>query len=295
MSSPRFWKSASPPTGSRSSSSRTVSPDAIERYLASGIFEGIGDVLAARVVEQFGDDTLDVLSQDPSRIAEVPGVGEAKASAFARDWNHQDVIRSGEHVDWRGRMHALQHRLERATDLARPLPAYVAAKSKLPFRGDSAEMVARFRDDRNARMAITRDGVTLSHRPGSVTVVMWLVFGLSIGLLVAAGASVSTILFFATILAFLPIMGHSLWVPVVHLDGTEIVIYPGRLRYRLSSVGDFRASSDGIEVTMSGAPARRLSSFGASADDEVADALNRALERLRPHLALGHDAPVEDG
>ena len=35
--------------------------DALERYLGSGAIKGIGPVLARRIIERFGDDTMRVL------------------------------------------------------------------------------------------------------------------------------------------------------------------------------------------------------------------------------------------
>ena len=50
----------------------------IERYLASGLIKGIGKVLARRIVETFGENTLNVLNHQSARLAEVPKLGRAK-------------------------------------------------------------------------------------------------------------------------------------------------------------------------------------------------------------------------
>lgn len=47
----------------------------IEVYLASGIFPGVGRVLAKRIVQKFGDATLAVMRAQPHRLLEVSGVG----------------------------------------------------------------------------------------------------------------------------------------------------------------------------------------------------------------------------
>lgn len=49
----------------------------IEVYLASGRFPGVGPVLAKRIVQKFGDVTLDVMRHQPQRLLEVSGVGPA--------------------------------------------------------------------------------------------------------------------------------------------------------------------------------------------------------------------------
>jgi exodeoxyribonuclease V alpha subunit len=63
-------------------------------YLASGLIPGVGERLARRLVEHFGTDTLKVISEEPSRLTEVPGVGKKLASKIARSVNeHKDVER----------------------------------------------------------------------------------------------------------------------------------------------------------------------------------------------------------
>ncbi len=48
-------------------------------YLASGIIKGVGAKTAEKLVEAFGDATLDVLVSDPDRAAAIPGIGRHKA------------------------------------------------------------------------------------------------------------------------------------------------------------------------------------------------------------------------
>ena len=50
----------------------------IERYLASGLIKGIGPVLAKRIVDTFGEETMHVLSHQSARLREVPKLGAAK-------------------------------------------------------------------------------------------------------------------------------------------------------------------------------------------------------------------------
>jgi exodeoxyribonuclease V alpha subunit len=51
----------------------------LEGYLASGFIPGVGPKLAARIVERFGADALDVVMAHPERLAEVPGLGPKRA------------------------------------------------------------------------------------------------------------------------------------------------------------------------------------------------------------------------
>src|SRR5262245_2384108 len=60
------------------------SADGIRRYLGSGLVQGIGPVLARRLVAKFGPDTLRVISEDPKRLREVEGIGEKRAREIER-------------------------------------------------------------------------------------------------------------------------------------------------------------------------------------------------------------------
>ncbi len=51
-------------------------------YLSSGMIPGIGSVLAERIYNTFGEQTLEVLDQDPQRVAEVPGISKKKCEQF---------------------------------------------------------------------------------------------------------------------------------------------------------------------------------------------------------------------
>jgi exodeoxyribonuclease V alpha subunit len=51
----------------------------VERYLASGLFSGIGKKMAKRIVEHLGVEALNVIADHPERLAEVPGISEARA------------------------------------------------------------------------------------------------------------------------------------------------------------------------------------------------------------------------
>ncbi|UCH29931.1 MAG: AAA family ATPase, partial [Myxococcales bacterium] len=53
------------------------------RYLGSGLIPGIGPALAARLVERFGKDTLDVIATRSARLREVSGIGKQRAESIA--------------------------------------------------------------------------------------------------------------------------------------------------------------------------------------------------------------------
>ena len=56
---------------------------AMERYLGSGAIKGIGAALAGRIVRHFGDDTFQIVENEPERLSEVKGIGEKKAREIA--------------------------------------------------------------------------------------------------------------------------------------------------------------------------------------------------------------------
>ncbi|KPK70225.1 hypothetical protein AMJ82_03550, partial [candidate division TA06 bacterium SM23_40] len=74
----------------------TVKPSTlvgIERYLGSGLVKGIGKVMAARLVEHFGLETLDVIDEHPERLTEVDGIGPIRSSRITQAWEEQRKIK----------------------------------------------------------------------------------------------------------------------------------------------------------------------------------------------------------
>jgi exodeoxyribonuclease V alpha subunit len=64
----------------------------IERFLGSGLVPGIGPAFAKRIVEAFGQQTLDVLDRSPERLREVTGLGQARAAQVERAWEEHRVV-----------------------------------------------------------------------------------------------------------------------------------------------------------------------------------------------------------
>ncbi len=73
--------------------SMPATEEGIRRYLASGLIKGVGPVTAKRIVKHFGEDTLDMLDTDPSRVIDVPGVGKYRARKIAEAWAEQQEIK----------------------------------------------------------------------------------------------------------------------------------------------------------------------------------------------------------
>ena len=58
---------------------------AVRKFLSSGAVKGIGAVLAARIVDTFGDDTMTILEEAPGRLTEVKGISPKKADAIIQE------------------------------------------------------------------------------------------------------------------------------------------------------------------------------------------------------------------
>jgi exodeoxyribonuclease V alpha subunit len=65
----------------------------IRRYLGSGLIKGIGPKMAERIVEHFGQATLEVIEQAPGRLVEVPGLGPKRTRMITAAWAEQRAIK----------------------------------------------------------------------------------------------------------------------------------------------------------------------------------------------------------
>ena len=65
----------------------------IRRYLGSGLIKGIGPKMAERIVEHFGQATLEVIEQAPGRLVEVPGLGPKRTGMITAAWEEQKAIK----------------------------------------------------------------------------------------------------------------------------------------------------------------------------------------------------------
>ncbi|MCH2045167.1 MAG: ATP-dependent RecD-like DNA helicase [Saprospiraceae bacterium] len=65
----------------------------IKRYLGSGLVSGIGPALAERIVEAFGEDSLEVIEKEPEKLRSVQGIGKHKLKRIIQSWKEQKDIR----------------------------------------------------------------------------------------------------------------------------------------------------------------------------------------------------------
>jgi exodeoxyribonuclease V alpha subunit len=65
----------------------------IQRYLGSGLIKGIGPRLAERIVNHFGEQTLEVIEEQPTKLREVPDIGPKRARMIASAWDEQKQVK----------------------------------------------------------------------------------------------------------------------------------------------------------------------------------------------------------
>jgi len=66
----------------------------IEKYLSSGIIMGIGPVTAKKIVEKFGEKSLDILDNDMDRLTEIEGIGEKKIRIIYESYSKQREVKN---------------------------------------------------------------------------------------------------------------------------------------------------------------------------------------------------------
>lgn len=65
----------------------------IADYLASGLIRGIGPRLGARIAEKFGEDTFEVMANEPERLTEIKGITAAAPRKSVASSSEQSSMR----------------------------------------------------------------------------------------------------------------------------------------------------------------------------------------------------------
>ncbi|MDE5859164.1 MAG: ATP-dependent RecD-like DNA helicase [Oscillospiraceae bacterium] len=71
-----------------------VTTNAILKYLSSGVIKGIGKTLAKRMVDEFGDKTLDVIENEPELLIKVKGITASKVEEISMEFKRIFGIRA---------------------------------------------------------------------------------------------------------------------------------------------------------------------------------------------------------
>ena len=65
----------------------------IEKYLGSGLVDGIGPTYAKRIVEAFGEKTLEIIDSSSARLLQVKGIGKVRLARIRASWESQKGLR----------------------------------------------------------------------------------------------------------------------------------------------------------------------------------------------------------
>lgn len=64
----------------------------IEKYLGSGLIEGIGAKFAKQIVEKFGENTINIIENEPMKLLDVPNIGSKRVNAIISSWQkHKNI------------------------------------------------------------------------------------------------------------------------------------------------------------------------------------------------------------
>lgn len=72
------------------------SMEALERYLANGSIKGIGLATAKKIVDTFGEDTVNIFKFEPTKLAQIKGITKEKAieisESFVENWEVWQIV-----------------------------------------------------------------------------------------------------------------------------------------------------------------------------------------------------------
>lgn len=128
---------------------------AILRYLSSGAIRGVGPSTAGRIVERFGEDSLEVIQNRPEELSIIKGISLSKALAISEEYNRQYGVRdimimlSKYSVTPDKCLNIYRRFGAKSADIIRSNP-YVLCEEGIDFRFETAEDIA-------ADMAFDRD------------------------------------------------------------------------------------------------------------------------------------------
>ena len=80
----------------RASEISTSEPDnlkGIERYLGSGLIDGIGPTYAKKLVNKFGPEVFNIIDDRSKRLEEVEGIGPKRRKEIKKSWEKQKSVR----------------------------------------------------------------------------------------------------------------------------------------------------------------------------------------------------------
>ena len=66
--------------------------EGIERFLASGVIDGIGPAMAKRIVTMFGDESLKIIENHPDKLTRVAGIGAKTVEKIRKSYSNQSEL-----------------------------------------------------------------------------------------------------------------------------------------------------------------------------------------------------------
>jgi exodeoxyribonuclease V alpha subunit len=66
----------------------------VEKYLASGVIQGIGPVTAKKIVQRFGENTMNILDNEIEKLKEIDGVGQKKIALIFESYSKQREVKN---------------------------------------------------------------------------------------------------------------------------------------------------------------------------------------------------------
>lgn len=121
----------------------------ILRYLSSGAIRGVGPSTARNIVERFGDKALEIIENEPERLADIRGISLDKALKIADEYNKQFGVRdvmlflSPFRISPEGALKVFNALGSNATEIIKGNP-YVLCSEDIGFSFEKAEEISAY-------------------------------------------------------------------------------------------------------------------------------------------------------
>lgn len=134
---------------------------AILKYLSSGAIKGIGPATATRIVEKFGEDSLDIIQNRPKELTVLKGISLQKALAISEEYAKQYGVRDimvmlAKYGVTPDKCLNIYRRFgQKSTEMIKSNP-YILCEEGIDFRFETAEDIAAdFAFDKDSEMRVS--------------------------------------------------------------------------------------------------------------------------------------------
>lgn len=134
---------------------------AILKYLSSGAIRGVGPSTAGKIVEKFGEQSLEIIQNDPQLLANVKGISLQKAIDISEEYNKQYGVRdimiflSKYNITPDKCVNIYRKFGDRAIEMIKANP-YTLCVEGIDFSFETAEDIAEdFNFDRNSELRVS--------------------------------------------------------------------------------------------------------------------------------------------